>query len=97
LHRKPLIKEPPLDLSGDNLLPAVLAKRKHRKEYIKRAETWVDRADAEIKAKIGSHESAALPGWKITWKMQKRQPRIVEEKEFRVLRVTETKGKPNGR
>jgi predicted phage-related endonuclease len=97
LHRKPLIKEPPLDLSGDNLLPAVLAKRKRRKHYIKRAEAAIESADAEIKAKIGSHESAALPGWKITWKMQKRQPRIIEEKEFRVLRVTETRGKPNGR
>lgn len=96
LHPKPLIKEPPLDLSNDNLLPALLSKRKQRKEYIKRAEKWVERSDAEIKEKLGAHEIAALPGWNISWKMQKREERIMEAKQFRVLRVTEAKGKSNG-
>ena len=86
--------EPPLDLAGDNLLPSLLDQRRRRKDYIKHAEKWVERADAEIKAKIGGHESATLPGWKISWKMQQRAQRIVEASQYRVLRVTEAKGKP---
>jgi hypothetical protein len=49
LHPKPLVKEPALDLSADNRLPDLLPKRKQRKDYIKRAEKWVDTADAMIK------------------------------------------------
>lgn len=92
LYPKALVKEPPLDLSGDNVLPPLLGKRKRRKDYIKRAESWVERADAEIKDKIGGHEIAILPGWKISWKMQERKERIMPATQFRVLRVTEAKG-----
>jgi predicted phage-related endonuclease len=91
LHPRPLIPEPPLDLSADNLLPELLTRRRRRKDYIRAAEKWVDRADTEIKDKLGSHATAALPGWKISWKLQKREPRILEAAEFRVLRVTSTK------
>lgn len=97
LHRKSLVKEPPIDLSADNRLPPLLTKRKRRKDYIKRAEKWVETADAEIKDKLGTHEAAALPGWKITWRPQKRAEKIMPASEFRVLRVTEQKEKPNGR
>ena len=96
MHRKPLVKEPPLDLAADNRLPELLPMRKRRKDYISRAQKWVERADAEIKDKLGGHESAALPGWKISWKLQTREQQILEQKQFRVLRVTEQKGKPNG-
>jgi predicted phage-related endonuclease len=97
MHPKAVVKDPPLDLSTDNLLPQLLNKRKRRKDYIRRAEKWVDASDAEIKEKIGAHEAAILPGWKISWKMQKREERFMEAKEFRVLRVTESKGKADGK
>ncbi len=93
MHRTPLVKDPPRDLTGDNLLPSLLAKRKRRKSYITNAERWIDRADAEIKDKIGEHETATLPGWKLSWKLQKREQRIMEATQFRVLRVTEAKEK----
>jgi predicted phage-related endonuclease len=92
LYSKPLIKEPPLDLTGDNVLPPLLGQRKRRKDYIRRAEKWVEHADAQIKEKIGGHETATLPGWKISWKMQERKERIMEATQFRVLRVTQAKG-----
>ena len=91
LHRKPLVKEPPLDLTTDNRLPELLPKRRRRKDYIRQAEKWVERADTEIKDKIGVHETATLPGWKISWKMQQRKERIMEATQFRVLRVTQDK------
>jgi predicted phage-related endonuclease len=93
LHPKPLVKEPALDLSADNRLPDLLPKRRQRKDYIKRAEKWVETADAMIKEKVGAHETAALPGWKISWKLQRREQRIQDAWEGRVLRVTEQKDK----
>jgi predicted phage-related endonuclease len=97
LYPKPVIKEPPLDLSTDNLLPELLVKRQRLKDTIKESEKLVDAADTEIKDKLGGHESATLPGWKISWKLQRRDERIMPASEFRVLRVTEEKGKTNGR
>jgi predicted phage-related endonuclease len=97
LHPQPLVKEPAVDLSIDNRLPALLSKRRRRKDYIKSAEKWVDGADAEIKDKLGSHEAAWLPGWKITWKLQKREERIMPATQFRTLRITEQKGKTDGK
>jgi predicted phage-related endonuclease len=97
MHRTPLVKDPPRDLASDNRLPSLLAKRARRKTYITAAEKWVDRADTEIKDKIGEHETATLPGWKISWKLQKREQRIMEATQFRVLRVTrDKKDKANG-
>jgi predicted phage-related endonuclease len=46
--------------------------------------------DAEIKAKLGEHERAELPGWKISWKTQTRKEHMVAASTFRALRVTET-------
>jgi len=97
MHRTPFVKDPPRDLTGDNMLPPLLEKRKRRKAYIAAAEKWVDRADAEIKDKIGDHETATLPGWKLSWKLQKREQRIMEATQFRVLRVTQDKEKLNGK
>jgi predicted phage-related endonuclease len=97
MHQRPLIKDPPHDLTGDNMLPPLLAKRSRRKDYIRRAEKWIDSTDAEIKDKLAGHEFATLPGWKISWKMQKREQRIMEATQFRVLRVTQAKDKANGK
>ena len=93
LHPRALIPEPPLDLSADNLLPELLAHRARRKDYVRRAEKWIEKADAEVKDKLGPHATATLPGWKISYKNQRREARVMEACEFRVLRVTPTRGK----
>jgi predicted phage-related endonuclease len=83
--------DPPLDLSSDNRVPELLARRVDVKAELKAFEKECEQIDAEIKAKIGDHELATLPGWRISWKTQKRAERIMPPWEGRVLRVTATK------
>ena len=91
LFPKARIKEPPLDLSQDNRMPELLTERARIKGELKTREQRCETIDAEIKDKIGDHELALLPGWRISWKTQKRPERIVPAWEGRVLRVTATK------
>jgi predicted phage-related endonuclease len=91
LFPKARIAEPPLDLSGDNVLPELLNVRAKAKETQKECDRCCEAIDAEIKSKIGDHELATLPGWRISWKTQRRPERIMPAWEGRVLRVTATK------
>ena len=81
----------PVDLSKDNLLPVWLAERERLKAEIKAAEARVSEIDTHIKAKLGAHEAGALPGWKITWKTQRRAECVIPAWEGRVLRISEVK------
>lgn len=55
-----------IDLTGEARLPNLYAERARRKAYIKAAETEVQAIETELKAKIGSHEAASVPGWRVT-------------------------------
>lgn len=91
LHPKPLHREPPLDLSGDNELPVLLARRADNKRSIADAEKECDAIDTELKHKIGNFDSALTRGWKVTWKMKRREEKIVPAAEWRELRVYKAK------
>lgn len=91
LYPEARIKEPPLDLTGDNRLPDLLRKRAENKKQIKQFESECEAIDNEIKEKLGHHEQARLPGWRLSWKMQTRPERIMAEWKGRVLRITESK------
>jgi predicted phage-related endonuclease len=91
LFPKARIKDPPLDLSADNHLPELLTERNNIKAEIHERNARCAAIDAEIKDKLGEHELATLPGWRISWKTQKRPERITPAWEGRVLRITATK------
>ena len=78
-----------LDLSSDNMLPPLLAERRVLKQEIAERERRVDAIDTEVKAKLGAASEATLPGWKISYRLQKRAEMIIPAKEFRTLRIRE--------
>ena len=88
LFPKPLTKEP-VDLSTDNQLPIELVERADLKATIKTAEKRVTEIDTDIKGKLGIHESALLPGWKISWVSEHVKEHLVKAQDRRVLRVSE--------
>jgi predicted phage-related endonuclease len=79
----------PLDLSGDNELPARLATRATLQRLVKNAEKQIDEIETVVKAKLGPHERAIAPGWRISWKNEHRKGHIVAPSDPRVLRVKE--------
>jgi predicted phage-related endonuclease len=91
LFPKARITDPPLDLSQDNRMPELLSERARIKGELKTREERCATIDAEVKDKLGDHELALLPGWRISWKTQKRPERITPAWEGRVLRITATK------
>lgn len=91
LYPEARIKDPPLDLSDDNRLPMLLTRRAKMKRLSDKLKHKCEGIDSEIKDKVGHHELALLPGWRISWKMQKRSEHIVPEWKGRVLRITETR------
>jgi predicted phage-related endonuclease len=80
-----------LDLSSDFRLGELLSKRARRKALIKSAEGQIETIETELKARLGTAEIASLPGWKVTWKSQRREQRVTPAWEGRVLRVTPVK------
>jgi predicted phage-related endonuclease len=80
-----------VDLSADLRLAELLARRARRKSLVKAAEAQIEAIETELKAKLGSAESATLPGWKVTWKTQRRDERMTPAWEGRVLRITQGK------
>lgn len=92
LHPDAKIKEP-LDLSADNRIRDLLIERAGIKTKFKELEPDEQRCDAieaEIKDKLGAHQLATLPGWRLSWKEQVRKERVTPEWRGRVLRITET-------
>ena len=80
-----------IDLSRDNRLPTLLAKRRRRLAYVKAAKAWIGRADAEVKSKLGPHARGHVPGFRITWASQPRAGHFVPPSEARVLRINPSK------
>ena len=78
-----------LDLTGDNRLPEILARRAELKAAISAADAELETIDAELKAKLGPASEATLPGWKVTLKAQTRPERLMPATTFRVLRVSD--------
>jgi predicted phage-related endonuclease len=91
LFPKSRIVDPPLDLGADNRIRDLLISRVEVKKVLKQGEAHCEAIDAEIKAKLGEHELAVLPGWRISWKTQTRAERILPAWQGRVLRVTATR------
>lgn len=77
-----------VDLTGDNEIDSLLEQRELQLKLKKDAEAAIKAAEAQIKLKIGHHETAAARGWRLTWKEQHRKGYFVEPTSFRVLRAT---------
>lgn len=84
---------PVLSLAGDNRLAELLPTRAVLKDEIASLTREVEAIDVEIKDKLGEHEIAELPGWRLSWKTQHRAERIMPASSFRVLRVTDKRAK----
>lgn len=82
-----------LDLSADNRMPLLLDEHETLKATIGTMKDRLEEVDSEIMHKIGDASDARLPGWRVSFKSQKRKAYSVAETEFRVLRVTNLSGK----
>lgn len=74
-----------IDLSSDNHLPALLARRKELVGLRGPIEKELDAINTQIAAKMGPATTARLNDWKLTRKLQHRKP--TPPSSFRVLRV----------
>src|SRR5262245_19934993 len=90
MYPKALLKHP-LDLSADIKLPAELQERARLKTEITKAQTRVLEIDTSIKATLGVHESALVPGWKIAWRNEHVAGYTVEPQERRKLYIAPSK------
>jgi len=80
-----------IDLTGDNMLPVILAERAKLKDDVDAAQKRLIEIDNEIRAKMGDAAVAHLPGWTITLKRQERRAFTVPASSFRRLNVTDTR------
>jgi len=80
-----------IDLTGDNMLPVILAERAELKAQIGAAQDRVIEIDNEVKAKMGDAEIAIVNGFAITFKTQSRKGYEVKPTTFRRLNITETR------
>ena len=78
-----------VDLTGDNRLPEILARRAELKAAIKTAEAEAEAIDAEVKAKIGPASRALVPGWRLSFKSTNRPAYTVQAKTVRTLRINQ--------
>jgi len=83
-----------IDLSGDNYLPEILDERENLKATAARCAARIEAIDAEIISKIGEHERAYLPGWKLSRPLIHRKAFSVDAADFRQLRVRRDNTKP---
>lgn len=76
-----------IDLSADNMLPALLDEREAIKCRMRADKARVDEIDAEVIAKLGDYERGFLPGWTIKRPLVQRRGFYVEPTEFRRLSI----------
>ena len=77
-----------LDLSGNNEMPAKLARRAELCAEIKQHELEIEAIENQIRHLMGEAASIeGLPGWRVTWKTQHRVAYRVPEKDLRILRI----------
>jgi putative phage-type endonuclease len=77
----------PLDLSQDNYAGALLLERERLMAEKSAAEKRLDEIKGELVEKLRGHTVAALPGWKISHKIQHRKETVQKASSFPVLRV----------
>jgi len=83
-----------VDLSGNNRIPALLEQRALLKEQIKANEATLEAIDAEIKFEMKDAAVATgINGWRVTYKTSHYKEYTVKERDTRVLRVTDQRGK----
>jgi predicted phage-related endonuclease len=80
-----------IDLSADNMMPGLLEERAELKGRIKVDTDRCKEIEGEIVAKIGPHESAFVPGWKIARPVISRKGYSVEPTQFRQLKISQSK------
>jgi len=83
------VPEPVLDLSGDNRMAELLPARAMLKNEADGIMQQLLEIDTEIKAKLGDHEVATLPGWRLSWKTHHRKEFVTPASTYRALRVAE--------
>lgn len=76
-----------IDLSGDNMLPALLEEREQINARLKADRARLEAINAEIIDKLGEHERGYLPGWSIKRPLVRRKGFYVEPTEFRRLSI----------
>lgn len=84
---------PPIDLSSDNYLGALLEERERLDRDSKEIEDRLKQIKGEIVEKLKGHTAASAPGWFITNKIQHRREMVVKASSFAVLRVKRTEEK----
>lgn len=89
IYPKAEIKDPPLDLSGDNEIPGMLKRRATLQALAKDTKQHIDLIETAVKAKLALHERATAPGWRISWKNEPRKGYVVAASNPRVLRIFE--------
>jgi predicted phage-related endonuclease len=83
------IKDPPVDLTGDNELSGMLMTRATLQRLAKDAAKQIEKLETTVKMKLGVHERATAPGWRISWRNEPRKGHVVEASNPRVLRISE--------
>jgi predicted phage-related endonuclease len=76
-----------IDLSADGRMAQLLEDYEQLSTMGRNAENRLRAVKAEIAAKLGNAAAATLPGWEVTHKTQKRAGYVVQDTEFRVLRI----------
>jgi predicted phage-related endonuclease len=83
-----------VDLSGNNQVPDLLARRSSIRERIERDKADCEVIETELKYLIGDAEFATgLSGWRITYKIEPRKGYTVEPSNPRVLRILDRRGR----
>jgi putative phage-type endonuclease len=82
---------PPIELNFDNRLGELLPERSRLRVMALAADARLAEIDAEIKDKLGTHQLASYPGWRLSWKEEERKGYTVQPGTRRVLRISEEK------
>jgi predicted phage-related endonuclease len=93
IYPRATVKQPPLDLSGDNAIGGQLTRRWRLQRLAKKAQQQVEMIETAIKSKVGPYERAIAPGWRISWKNEPRKGHTVAPSNPRVLRIHGEKGR----
>lgn len=81
------------DLTGDNILPVILAERAELKARIAIDEARCKEIETEVKFKMADAEIGGVDGFHLTFKNQHRKSYTVAAADFRVLRITDQRAK----
>jgi predicted phage-related endonuclease len=82
------IKGKTIDLSGDNRMPELLARRAKLKAQLDQAEAALKVIENEVKDKIGDAEIAVVQGWRVTLKEIHKREHTVRATTYRSLHAT---------